>query len=114
MPTTIATKLEMQFLFVPFIFILLRIWSLLLTLIEVEGGVSLNCSTLFFFTYMGVSNFFTEFWWNFLKNNHHVSFYRVLVTQVKDLPMLFSLFSLLPKFGATSFVFFCVHGSVVD
>ena len=48
-------KVEMKLLFIPIFFILLRIWSLLLTIIEIEAGKHLSCTALLFFLHVGVS-----------------------------------------------------------
>ena len=48
-------KVEMKLLFIPIFFILLRIWSLLLTIIEIEAGKPLHCKALLFFLHIGVS-----------------------------------------------------------
>ena len=48
-------KVEMKLLFIPIFFILLRIWSLLLTIIEIEAGKKLHCIPLLFFLHIGVS-----------------------------------------------------------
>ena len=51
-------KVEMKILFIPIFFILLRIWSLVLTILEIEAGITLKCTTLLFFLHIGVSFFF--------------------------------------------------------
>jgi hypothetical protein len=48
-------KVEMKLLFIPIFFILLRVWSLLLTIIEIEAGKPLSCAVLLFFLHVGVS-----------------------------------------------------------
>lgn len=52
-----VNSMEMKLLFIPIIFILLRIWSLLFVIIEVEYGHDrpLNCTAIMFFLIMGVS-----------------------------------------------------------
>ena len=54
-------KVELKILCIPIFFILLRVWSLVLTIIEIEAGVHLNCAALLFFLHIGVS-FFWPFW----------------------------------------------------
>ncbi len=49
--------MEKKLIVIPIIFILLRIWSLLFVIIEVESGQNkpLNCTAIKFFLVMGVS-----------------------------------------------------------
>lgn len=46
-------SVEVKLLFIPVLFIVLRIWSLLLVLIEIEGHGHLNCTALSFFLHIG-------------------------------------------------------------
>jgi hypothetical protein len=48
-------SVEVKLLFIPVIFILLRIWSLLLTVIVVEANHPLPCGAVKFFLYISVS-----------------------------------------------------------
>ena len=56
-------KVEMKLLFIPIFFILLRVWSLVLTVIEIEAGKSLSCPVVWFFIHIGVS-FQSFYWWS--------------------------------------------------
>ena len=53
--TTAVHSVELKLLFIPIFFIVLRIWSLLLVIIEVEAHKRLNCAAILFFLHMGVS-----------------------------------------------------------
>ena len=53
--TDTVQKVETKLLFIPIFFILLRIWSLVLTIVEIEAGKTLNCKALLFFLHIGVS-----------------------------------------------------------
>ena len=48
----------MKLLLIPIFFILLRIWSLLQSIVQIEAGINLNCTTLLFFVHIGVSLLF--------------------------------------------------------
>ena len=48
-------NVEVKLLFIPIIFILLRIWSLLLAVIVVEANHQLPCAVVTVFLYIGVS-----------------------------------------------------------
>ncbi len=48
-------SVERKLILIPIIFILLRIWSLLLAVITVEMNVHLNCFVVLFFLYIGVN-----------------------------------------------------------
>ena len=45
----------MKLLLIPVFFILLRMWSLLQSIIQIEAGKSLTCTALLFFVHIGVS-----------------------------------------------------------
>jgi len=53
--TTAVHSVELKLLFIPIFFIVLRIWSLLLLIIEIEAGAHLKCAAILFFLHMGVS-----------------------------------------------------------
>ncbi len=48
-------SVERKLILIPIIFILLRIWSLLLVVIKVEMNVQLNCVVVLFFLHIGVN-----------------------------------------------------------
>jgi hypothetical protein len=48
-------KVEVKLIFIPIVFLLLRVWSFLLTVIAIEAGRKLKCPTVWFFIHMGVS-----------------------------------------------------------
>ena len=47
-------SVERKLIFIPIIFILLRIWSLLFTIIDIEAPGKLSCRAVEFFLHMGV------------------------------------------------------------
>ena len=47
-------SVERKLIFIPIIFILLRIWSLLFTIIDIEAPGKLSCPAVEFFLHMGV------------------------------------------------------------
>ena len=51
--STVQT-VERKLLFIPIIFILLRIWSLLFIIIDIEAPGNLSCHAVEFFLHMGV------------------------------------------------------------
>ena len=53
--TSTVQSVELKLLFIPIFFILLRIWSLIFGIIEIEAHAHLNCAAVLFFLHMGVS-----------------------------------------------------------
>ena len=55
-------SVERKLIFIPIIFILLRIWSLLFTIIDIEAPGKLSCPAVEFFLHMGVRVEGCEIW----------------------------------------------------